>query len=122
MVDKVKIPNEISPLCHLCFDVLKSYLFKTQRTVEFPVEFKGISCPLFVTWTIGAEEELRGCIGTFASESLEINLPKYSLISAVKDTRFSPISKNEFPSLQVSVSLIINFVFFIWDCKCKNSC
>lgn len=110
MVEKMnEIPNDITPLCFLCFDVLQSTLLTTNSTYEFPNEFKGISCPLFVTWTKGESHDLRGCIGTFASESLEVNLPKYSLISALKDRRFSPISKQEVALLQVSVSLLINF-------------
>ena len=65
--------------------------------------------PLFVTWTIGKDKDLRGCIGTFASEKLEKNLKKYALISALKDTRFSPISLNELNQLHVAVSLLTQF-------------
>ncbi len=55
------------------------------------------------------EEMLRGCIGTFAKESLKTNLPLYSLISAFKDTRFPPISLREIPMLTCTVSLLQNF-------------
>jgi len=52
---------------------------------------------------------LRGCIGTFTSSALEKNLPKYVLIAALNDSRFSPISLKEVPDLQVGVSLLVNF-------------
>lgn len=34
---------------------------------------------------------------------------KYSLISALQDDRFDPISRSELPELQVGVSLLVNF-------------
>ena len=40
---------------------------------------------------------------------LELNLKKYALIAALKDTRFDPISNDELPDLQVGVSLLTNF-------------
>ena len=95
------------------------------------VQYVQIATPLFVTWKIrlpdkdSAEdghdshpakkeddedkEMLRGCIGTFAKESLKANLPLYSLISAFKDTRFPPISLREIPFLKCTVSLLQNF-------------
>lgn len=109
MVDKKTIPKDLTNLCFYCFDVLKVALFKSNPQVNFPNEFKGIECPLFVTWTIGKDADLRGCIGTFASDNLESLLPKYTLISALQDTRFKPISKEEFNQLQVGVSLLVNF-------------
>lgn len=66
-----------------------------------------------MTWTIGEDKDLRGCIGTFASEKLENNLKKYALISAVRDSRFDPISLEEVSDLHVGVSLLTEFE----DCK-----
>ena len=37
------------------------------------------SSPLFVTWTIGPNERLRGCIGTFSSLSLHKAVKEYAL-------------------------------------------
>ncbi|KAH7342238.1 AMMECR1 domain-containing protein [Rhexocercosporidium sp. MPI-PUGE-AT-0058] len=69
--------------------------------------------PLFVTWnTVSPRSEnrsLRGCIGTFESQDLESGLESYALISALEDTRFSPISKSELPSLEVCVTLLTDF-------------
>ena len=62
-----------------------------------------------MTWTKGKEDELRGCIGTFAPQKLSKILSRYALISALQDTRFDPISKSELPELSVGVSLLVNF-------------
>ena len=66
--------------------------------------------PLFVTWTTGQEDELRGCIGTFSSDSkLSKILGRYALISSLEDDRFEPVTLNELPNLKVGLSLLINF-------------
>ncbi|KAH9223082.1 AMMECR1 domain-containing protein [Leptodontidium sp. 2 PMI_412] len=69
--------------------------------------------PLFVTWnTVSpttANRSLRGCIGTFETQDLESGLESYTLISALEDTRFSPISASELSSLEVSVTLLTDF-------------
>ena len=60
-----------------------------------------------MTWT--KDKKLRGCIGTFESQDLNTNLPKFTIVSALKDYRFSPISSEEIPLLKCGVSLLINF-------------
>lgn len=67
--------------------------------------------PLFVTWnTVDSDgHSLRGCIGTFEALPLADGLSSYALTSALHDTRFSPISLRELPSLSVSVTLLTNF-------------
>ncbi|KAI9901195.1 hypothetical protein N3K66_003012 [Trichothecium roseum] len=83
------------------------------------------STPLFVTWNTiengddddeaGEDEDdednvsLRGCIGTFEPTPLSIGLPEYALISALQDTRFSPVRRRELPALQVAVTLLTDF-------------
>ena len=64
---------------------------------------------MFVTWTTGKNKDLRGCIGTFVSNELETNLKNFSLIAALNDRRFPPISAKEIPNLNCGVSLLINF-------------
>ena len=108
-----KDENELnlSLLCKYCFEVLESALSnKDYKKILFPEEFKGKSYPLFVTWTLGKEKELRGCIGTFEKSKLEKQLGKYALISAFEDDRFEePINKNELKNLNCEVSLLIKF-------------
>ena len=74
------------------------------------------SAPLFVTWNTlssrhgqPSEPTLRGCIGTFEDQPLSIGLPEYATISALHDTRFSPISAREMPRLQAAVTLLTDF-------------
>ncbi|KAF1946477.1 hypothetical protein EJ02DRAFT_450568 [Clathrospora elynae] len=68
--------------------------------------------PLFVAWntvTKTGDHRLRGCIGTFSPLALSSGLSSYALTSAFDDTRFSPITAREFPSLEVGVTLLTNF-------------
>lgn len=88
-----------------------------------------IRSPLFVTWHIGRDRRLRGCIGTFSSMSLHsgmllfilncknlkmsnswiwivLGLREYALTSSLRDSRFPPIGRDEFSKLTVSVSIL----------------
>ena len=69
--------------------------------------------PLFVTWNTvsrtSSNRSLRGCIGTFEPQNLSVGLEQYTIISALQDTRFSPITSSELPSLEVSVTLLTDF-------------
>ncbi|KAK4096755.1 hypothetical protein N658DRAFT_333670 [Parathielavia hyrcaniae] len=72
------------------------------------------SSPLFVTWNTisprhGGHASLRGCIGTFEPQPLEEGLSSYALISALQDTRFSPVSARELPALECAVTLLTDF-------------
>ena len=68
--------------------------------------------PLFITWkerVLHAEEPiLRGCIGTLHPTSLS-NLSHYVTQSALHDTRFPPIQMNDLPSLQCTVSFLVEY-------------
>ncbi|KAF8782650.1 AMME syndrome candidate protein 1 like [Argiope bruennichi] len=94
-------------MCFFCFDVLYCYLnqYESPKTPNFPNE----NYPLFVTWKIGKDRKLRGCIGTFNSMNLASGLREYAVTSAFRDSRFSPITRDEFPKLHVSVSILRHF-------------
>lgn len=94
-------------MCIFCFDVLYCHLNQINPP-ENP-SFSNDHFPLFVTWKIGKEERLRGCIGTFSEMQLHSGLREYSLTSAMKDSRFSPMTKDEFPHLKVAVSILCHF-------------
>jgi uncharacterized protein (TIGR00296 family) len=64
---------------------------------------------LFVTWLIGTDKQLRGCIGTFSPMNLVQGLREYAITSAINDSRFSPISRDEYPLLSCAVSILTNF-------------
>ena len=107
----IEDPNspDIKLLCVYAFDTLMSELNQKQIPNCFPNSLKDKNFPLFVTWTKGKNKDLRGCIGTFMSDNLEKNLHDFSLVAALKDRRFSPITPNEIPQLNCGVSLLINF-------------
>ncbi len=65
-------------MCIYCFDELISHFDKSHlRKIKLvPKEWEDQKFPLFITWKT-QNDKLRGCIGTFKSESLEIS--KYIL-------------------------------------------
>ena len=107
----IEDPNspDLKFLCVYAFDTLISELTQKQIPNRFPNSLKDKDFPLFVTWTKGKNKDLRGCIGTFSSDNLEKNLYNYSLVAALRDRRFPPITINEIPNLNCGVSLLINF-------------
>ncbi|KAG8178221.1 hypothetical protein JTE90_025105 [Oedothorax gibbosus] len=94
-------------MCYFCFDVLDYHLNQTEppNTPNFPDD----CYPLFVTWKTGNDRRLRGCIGTFNSMNLHSGLREYAITSAFKDSRFSPITREELGKLHVSVSILRHF-------------
>lgn len=102
-------------MCFYCFEVLYCHLhcLECPRAPKFPNE----SYPLFVTWEIGRNRRLRGCIGSFNSLNLQSGLREYAITSAIRDSRFSPITREEFPKLSVTVSILTDFedVLSYWD-------
>jgi len=108
-----------------CFEILGNYLFngkhhsgrnhsfasngQTSSSPVVPPVLPSESYPLFVTWLIGSEQKLRGCIGTFTPMNLTHGLREYAITSAVNDSRFSPISRDEYPHLSCAVSILTNF-------------
>ena len=103
--ETIQITNE-----HLkfCFDSLYSYLNK-KKLPKFPSSLPDKKSPLFVTWLKSSEKNLRGCIGTFYSDYLSINLKKFIYISAFEDDRFGAIREEEFLDLHLSLSFLYNF-------------
>ena len=54
------------------------------------------------------EEDLRGCIGTFlpTKENIALEIIDNAISAATRDYRFSPISKDELPNLEISVDVL----------------
>lgn len=94
--------------CILCFEVLVRRLTNGDLNI-WNDNLVDHSCPLFVTWYINQDEDLRGCIGTFASNPLSQNLPQFALQAGFSDNRFKPIRKDEIQKLTVGVSLLYEF-------------
>eukprot|EP01113_Clastostelium_recurvatum_P039729 TRINITY_DN6098_c0_g1_i3.p1 TRINITY_DN6098_c0_g1~~TRINITY_DN6098_c0_g1_i3.p1 ORF type:complete len:238 (+),score=23.21 TRINITY_DN6098_c0_g1_i3:67-714(+) len=107
-------------MCVYCFDALVAHFDKGPVP---PPSFANQSFPLFVTWNKaskrgdGGDLRLRGCIGTFSGRPLHTGLHEYAVTSAIKDTRFDPVSKAEVSQLHCSVSLLTNFeeAPSVWD-------
>jgi len=102
-VEQVASPE----MCFFCFETLHRELFRIDDQPE--ANFTNEAYPLFVTWHIGRDRRLRGCIGTFNSMNLHSGLKEYALTSSLRDSRFPPISRDEFAKLTVSVSILQNF-------------
>lgn len=75
--------------CEFCFETLDAKL-RNKKLPALPKDLEDHQVPLFVTWMHSGD--LRGCIGTFDPEKLSKILGEYSLISALEDDRFDPIS------------------------------
>ncbi|KAL7671980.1 hypothetical protein ACOME3_006878 [Neoechinorhynchus agilis] len=104
-------------MVYYCFDTINRYLCSQSSSSgttpivsskELP-QFSDDSFPLFVTWHVGREKHLRGCIGTFSATPLRRGLQEFAIKSAFQDTRFSPITHGELSRLQCTVSLLIDF-------------
>ncbi|KAI9031164.1 ammecr1 protein [Hyaloraphidium curvatum] len=92
------------------FDNLVRHLEGGKRKPIEP-DFPDDQYPLFVTWhsVASGSPRLRGCIGNFDAQPLHSGLAEYSLTSALRDRRFSPIAAHEVPHLTCAVSLLTDF-------------
>lgn len=99
--------SSMPEMCFYCFEVL----YRELHNLEEPhtPSFTNDPYPLFVTWKIGKDKRLRGCIGTFSAMRLHSGLREYAITSALKDSRFSPITRDEIQRLTVSVSILQGF-------------
>ena len=96
-------------ISNYCFENLIVFLQSSGKTMNPPPQhLNEHKYPLFVTWLKNGN--LRGCIGTFSDDLLlGETLQKYSLIAAVQDSRFPPISQSELAELRVEISLLNSF-------------
>ncbi|CAF0794747.1 unnamed protein product [Adineta ricciae] len=110
-----------------CFEILGNHLFNGKHhlgkhhvpssttngqlvpSMVTPPQVPSEHYPLFVSWFIGVDKQLRGCIGTFSPMDLAHGLREYALTSALNDSRFSPISRDEYPLLYCAVSILTQF-------------
>ncbi|UJR20645.1 hypothetical protein I4U23_023770 [Adineta vaga] len=122
---KLSIVN--ADMIFYCFEILGNHLFNGKHhlgkhhvpppttngqlvsLVTNPPPVPSEHYPLFVSWFIGTDKQLRGCIGTFSPMNLAQGLREYALTSALNDSRFSPISREEYPMLHCAVSVLTQF-------------
>ena len=62
-----------------------------------------------MTWTRSADARLRGCIGSLDARGIVAGLPEYALTSALRDRRFSPVTRAEVGGLECTVSLLTHY-------------
>lgn len=100
--DKLQSPNSTKTFLKICQTLYPDY--KASPTEK---------ASLFITWNKKSKKNdtygLRGCIGTFAKPTLVHGIEKYSLIAALEDSRFPPISKSELKLLKCSCNILQNF-------------
>ena len=83
------------------------HFLEKRKALEYDGIFDSHKFPIFVTYYL--DGRLRGCIGTFKEDALGQNLQNYSIIAAVRDSRFAPISAKELPRITCEVSLLSHF-------------
>ncbi|CAF0773112.1 unnamed protein product [Rotaria sordida] len=134
-----KPPIVHADMIFYCFEILGNYLFNGKHHLAkhylsssssstngqlvpspiAPPTLPNDPYPLFVTWFVGSEQKLRGCIGTFTPMNLIQGLREYAITSATNDSRFSPISRDEYPLLSCAVSILTHFEpcssYMDWD-------
>jgi uncharacterized protein (TIGR00296 family) len=97
--------------CAYAFGVLEAHLqgLPEPASDQFPEAVTA----LFVTWNIRSSSSgswrLRGCIGTTTPRPLRTALHDYALTSALRDSRFAPVSARELKQLGCKVSLLSRF-------------
>ncbi len=120
----VSVPNYKPPLLPVLTEldkeeitkVVKEVVEKTIKnekldTIEYQLIPKSLSeeYPVFIT--IEAEGELRACMGhTLATKPLYFEIQDVARLSATHDTRFEPISPNELPKLNYSITILSKFI------------
>ncbi len=83
------------------------HFLEKRKALEYDGIFDAHKFPIFVTYYL--DGRLRGCIGTFKEDLLGQNLQSYSIIAAVRDSRFAPILAKELPRITCEVSLLSHF-------------
>ncbi|KAL3895175.1 MAG: hypothetical protein SGCHY_004858 [Lobulomycetales sp.] len=91
-----------------CWDTLAAHLNHLPPPQPPPPTTAQPLFPLFVSWKTGPGR-LRGCIGTFAPRPVWQGLGEYALISALQDSRFTPVQPDELPALHCHVALLTEF-------------
>ncbi|KAA6368728.1 MAG: putative DUF51 family protein [Streblomastix strix] len=92
-------------MCGYCFDTLAKNFDGKLNLI--PPSFENKDYPIFVTWHKAGR--LRGCIGTFSPMPLHDGLKEYALVASLQDHRFRPVTAQEVPQLDVTVSLMHSF-------------
>lgn len=100
--------SQKSILLKLARDAIRTYLENRAQIAPSPDDFLKQLGAAFVTVRI--DEELRGCIGsTEASEPLGRTVIHCAISAAFRDPRFPPLSKEEYPFINLEISVLSPF-------------
>lgn len=97
------------------------HYFKTEKLLPIPdnlsEELTTRRAGVFVSFK--ADNELRGCIGTYKSttESLAQEIINNTIAAAISDPRFSPIQEQELKNIKISIDILSNPVKIKDDLK-----
>lgn len=95
-----------------CFDTLVSHFDGVNMHLPLIDVTNSITVGgMFVTLNIINDcqpKQLRGCIGRLSTLPLN-DMSKYVMMSAFKDSRFPPLTREELPYLEVAISLLIKY-------------
>ncbi|HEX4489170.1 MAG TPA: AmmeMemoRadiSam system protein A [Terriglobales bacterium] len=108
-------PPEVSPgeysaeerslLLKLAHDAIASALVKSEISLESPTPHLAEARGTFAT--LYHRGNLRGCVGhVFAASSLYRAVAETAQAAAFQDPRFDPVTANELPGLEVSLSIL----------------
>ena len=101
-------PEEQQFLTDLSHYTIERYLLTNTFIPEIPEEIPEAVIPpygVFVSVYVGTE--LRGCIGTFASDSaLYLSVQRLTVSAAFHDTRFSPVIPGEQDQVRIEISVL----------------
>lgn len=96
--------------CFLCFEKLRNAITtgnQDQIIHLFSPTDKSFRAPIFVSWYV--KDELRGNVGCFEYIPIINGITEYSITAAMKDWRYSPISRDELCNLKCTVSILRNY-------------
>ena len=92
-------------LLNLAQNTVKQTLMKNNRLPKPSSSLSSSHLGIFVS--LRTNNQLRGCFGTpFPTQSLEESVQEFASMATTEDSRFSPITPEEFPGLKIEVSIL----------------
>jgi AmmeMemoRadiSam system protein B/AmmeMemoRadiSam system protein A len=100
--------DEINQLFSIARNSIHKMLFENKRlTIESSNISSNLKKNMGAFVTLNIDGKLRGCVGQFTStEPLYEVVNQMAIASAFEDSRFSPISKDEFNKLKIEISVL----------------
>jgi len=100
--------EEISQLFSIARSSIREMLFENRRLTIDPSEISpNLKRKMGAFVTINVDGRLRGCVGQFTSDNpLYEVVNQMAIASAFQDTRFLPLSKDEFKRIRIEISVL----------------